>query len=141
MRILRHTGAGKQNASILDRVGMTLDELITELDLAKPGAKGFIELNFAAHKAAIDDGTWKANMCFQLHHHCAGAVIKGQFPRHQISPTCGYCISRKGGPCRILSDGQDCERCSLHDKLCLTYEDLADIYKKMEVSGIGHCPT
>ncbi|KFY60965.1 hypothetical protein V496_05214 [Pseudogymnoascus sp. VKM F-4515 (FW-2607)] len=132
VRVLRLTGAGKQNMSVMDRMGMTVEDLIEELDSNKPGAKDFIMKNITAHKAATEAGIWRPNQCFQLHHHCAGATINGQFPRHQISPTCGYCISRKGGPCRITEDGNDCERCSLHTQLCLTYEDMSDIYKRME---------
>jgi hypothetical protein len=41
VKVLRLTGIGKQNAIVIDRQDSTLDELIGQLNIDKPGAKAF----------------------------------------------------------------------------------------------------
>jgi len=125
------TGIGNQNAIVIDRQDSTLDELIGQLNIDKPGVKAF---RGGASMPTILQFKMAPgpNLMLPTAPSLPRSIVSGS-----VSTTPDFSqlwiLHCKGGSCRILKQGDNCERCNYYNELCLTYEDLTHIYKKMEV--------
>lgn|SRR2546423_1031877 len=115
----------------------TVENMLAKLDRRKPGAHNHIRSIYNAHERAMGNGEWHWDTCYTLHHTCVKQRINpGQMERHQKSGACGACLKDGASHCTSYEDGDDeCRRCTLRGKLCLSTDDLKPIYKKLAVSN------